>query len=186
MVASKQNEEFVYQAVLSGDLEIMPDGTIWRVRKRRWDRWRDKAISYPCKRVRAEHDAGKYSQIRLMMNGVRVHALAHRLVFRHFKGPIPPGMTVNHENGQHKNNPPDNLELATSSEQQLHAVHVLKTSRLAHQHGEANKSAKLTDLQVEEIRIRRATGEKLQSIADDFPVSMQTVSKIAKGERRTA
>ena len=93
-----QAEEFVYQAVVSGDLEILSDGTIWRVRKRGWDRWKKEAVSRLCRRVRAEHDQGEYFQVRAMMNGKRGYALAHRMVYLHFQGPIPNGLTINHEN----------------------------------------------------------------------------------------
>lgn len=182
----KQNEEFVYQAILNGDLEIRPDGTIWRLRKRVWDRWLKKAVSRPCKRVRAEHDNGTYLQVRIMLDGVRVYALAHRLVFRHLKGPIPLGMTVNHEDGQKKRNHPSNLELATNSEQQIHATRVLKVGHACNQNGEANSMATLTAEQVSEIRRRRASGEKLLAIAKDFGIVFQTVSRIARGDRRLA
>ena len=180
---SKRNEEFVYQAVLNGDLIIKPDGTIWRIRKRGWDRWKKKAVSRPCKPVRAENNVGEYLQIRAMLDGVRVYALAHRLVYRHFKGPILGDLTVNHEDGKKKNNHPSNLELATYSEQQIHALHVLKVGRID-QNGEKNAMVKLTTCQVTEIRQRRSSGEKLLSIADDYGVTFQTISKIARGDRR--
>jgi hypothetical protein len=180
----KQNEEFVYQAVLSGDLEIMPDGTIWRLRKRGWNRWKKMAVSRPCKRVRAEHDCGDYLQVRIMIDGVRVYALAHRLVFRHLKGPIPHGLTVNHKDGKKKRNAPDNLELATYSQQQIHATHVLKVGHACNQDGEKNSMATLSAQQVVEIR-RRAKGEKLLPIALDFGIAFQTVSRIARGDRRS-
>lgn len=184
MVASKQNEDFVYQAVLAGDLEIMPDGTIWRLRKRGWDRWKQCVVSRPCRRVRAEHDQGEYLQVRIMIDRVRVYALAHRLVYRHFKGPISDGLTVNHEDGKKKRNDPSNLTLATCSQQQLHATHVLKVGHACDQSGEKNCMATLTDAQVSEIRRRRAAGEKLMSIAVDFGVTFQTISKIARRDRR--
>ena|ERR1035437_1003224 len=180
---SKQNEEFVYQAVLNGDLEIMPDGTIWRLRKRGWDRWQKKAVSRPCERVRAEHDCGKYLQVRIMIDGVRIYALAHRLVYRHFKGPIPVDLTVNHEDGKKKRNVPDNPELATHSEQQIHATRILKVGHACDQSGPKNSMAKLTPEQVLQIRHRRANGDRLLSIAKDFGISFQAVSKIARGDR---
>ena len=179
---TKLNEEFVYQAILTGDLEIMPDGTIWRLRKRVWDRWQKKAVSRPCKRVRAENDCGEYLQVRIMLGGVRVCALAHRLVFRHFKGPIPDGLTINHKDGKKKRNHPDNLEPATYSEQVVHALQTLKVGRID-QNGPKNAMAKLTPEQVATIRERRKAGEKLQAIADDFGIKMQAVSKIARRER---
>lgn len=178
-----QAEEFVYQAVVSGDLEILSDGTIWRVRKRGWDRWKKEAVSRLCRRVRAEHDQGEYFQVRAMMNGKRGYALAHRMVYLHFQGPIPNGLTINHENGNKKDNRPENLTLATNSEQQLHATRVLKVGHACRQYGERNSMAKLTAQQVTEIRSRRNAGERLKTIAMDFNVTDRTISKIALGHR---
>lgn len=167
-----------------GDLEIRPDGTVWRLRKRGWDRWQGKAISRPCQPIRAEHDSGEYYQVRAMLDGKRVMALAHRLVWLHFKGPIPMGMTINHRNGAKKDNRLDNLELATNAEQQLHATRVLMVGHACRQNGPQNSMAKLSTEQVQMIRDRRATGESLKSIAMDFGVTFQTISKIATGVRR--
>lgn len=47
-------------------------------------------------------------------------------VWQVHKGDIPPGLTVNHKDGDPTNNRIDNLELATQSEQQLHRFRVLK------------------------------------------------------------
>jgi len=179
----KQNEEFVYQAVLNGDLEIREDGTIWRLRKRGWDRWKKQAVSRPCKPVRAERRVKDYLQVRAMVNGTRVYAMAHRLVYRHFKGPIPDGLTVNHENGKKADNRPSNLTLATYPEQQVHATRVLKVGHACNQYGQNNSMAKLTTEQVATIRQRRMNGEPLKIIAKDFGVSDRTVSKIALGQR---
>ena len=164
MVASLHREELVYPAVLAGTIRIDSDGRIWRGAKR------------------AENDIGKYLQVRVMRDRIRHHALAHRLVWLHFKGPIPGSLLVNHKDGNGKNNHPDNLELASSSGNTLHAVHTLKRGRTANQSGEANHSSKLTAQDVVAIRRRRAQGERLKAIAADFGVSDRTISKIARGQ----
>jgi hypothetical protein len=181
-MAPKNAEELVYPMVVAGELEIDEEGRIWRVAARHGDRWRRTARTRPCARRRAENDAGDYLQVRTMLNGRRVHATAHRLVWRHFRGPIPDGLTVNHIDGLKKRNVPSNLELATYSEQQLHALHVLGVGRVD-QWGERNAMAKLTAAQVEEIRQRRGRGERLKKIATSYGVSDRTVSKIALGHR---
>lgn len=119
-----------------------------------------------------------------MWGGKRWHAMAHRLVWLHFHGRIPDGLTVNHKNGIWTDNRPDNLELATPSEQQIHALHVLRRGRV-NQYGMNNAMVKLTPQQVGEIRARRACGELLESIAADYPVRMQQISRIARGDRRS-
>lgn len=177
----RENE--AYPAVVSGELEIDNEGRIWRTARRRWNRWQQASESLPVVRRRTENQTtGGYLQVRVMVDGKRVHALAHRLVYRHFNGPIPPGMMINHRNGDKGDNRPENLELATPSENTVHSRQVLKRGRLD-QGGQRNAMAKLTPEQVAEIRTRRAAGEKLTSIAVDYGVQMQTVSKIARGDR---
>lgn len=181
---SKQNETFVHQSVKNGDLEIYSDGSIWRLRKRGWDRWQKKAVSRPCNPSRAEHDSGDYFQVRAMLDGKRVIALAHRLVWLHFNGPIPLGLTINHKNGVKKDNRPENLELASHADQQVHATRVLKVGHACAQYGAQNSMAKLSTAQVQQIRSRRKAGETLAEIAQDFGVTFQTISKIVNNHRR--
>lgn len=176
----KNNEEEVYQSVLTGELEIDDRGQIWRVAARRWDRWNGGTRIIPCLRRRAEHDSGTYLQVRVMTQKVRVYAMAHRLVWRHYNGPIPDGLTINHKWGDKQDNRPEMLELATLSEQQIHAHRVLGKRR---QEGEKNNASKLTREEVDLIRVRRALGEPLKSIAASFGVSDRTISKIARNQR---
>jgi hypothetical protein len=172
-------EEIVYMAVTRGELEIDTHGQIWRTAARRGGRHGIRTI--PCERRRAEHQTTSgYLQVRVMTDGRRVNALAHRVVWLHFRGPIPSGLTINHRNGNKADNRPENLEVATYSEQVLHSRRVLGGGD---QRGERNPAAKLTRDQVEEIRRRRAMKEPLKAIAASFGVSDRTVSKIARGQR---
>lgn len=176
------HEETIYQLVRDGILEIDGAGRIWRTAVRSGNRWKPgTARMNPCQRRRAENKPGGYLQIRAMLNGKRYHAMAHRLVWRHLHGPIPVGLTINHKNGKKADNRPDNLELATSSEQMRHAYR----TGLKDQHGETNPAAKLTDAEVETIRSVYAQGHVTQAaIAEEYGVSHQTISKTVRGERR--
>lgn len=169
-MAPKNIEDKLYWTVASGLLEIDEQGRVWRTRPRR-------------RRAEKRTTAG-YLQVRVMTRGVRHCALAHRLVWRHFNGQIPDGLTVNHINGTKSDNAPSNLELATYSGQVIHALRVLKRGRLT-QKGAANVMAKLTPEKVAEIRRRRATGERLKTIAADYDVSDRAISKVALGHRWT-
>lgn len=171
MLSTSKNEEFVYQAVQEGFLEIAPDGTIWRVKGRR-----KKQLAAKCP------PSTKYLTVKIMRQGKQVSAGVHRLVYFHFKGPIPPGLTINHKDGNTINNHPDNLEIATYAEQVRHSIEVLGR-KPKDQDGDRNAMAKLTANAVREIRRRRAAGESLKSIATSFGVTIQAISKIALGQR---
>jgi hypothetical protein len=183
MVAALNRENEVYRAVESGELSIDSQGRVWRHAARRANRWTGCTVTIPCAPRRAENQAGKYQQVRVMFDGKRIHALAHRLVWRHFNGPIPPGLTVNHKNGRQSDNRPSNLELSTNPDQARHARKTLRRGNL-NQFGPLNPMAKLTTEQVQEICSRRADGELLRVLAAEFGVTQQTISRIARGDRR--
>lgn len=134
--------------------------------------------------TRAENKTGArgYLQVRVMTNGIRVHAMAHRLVWRHFMGEIPAMMLINHKNGIKTDNRLENLEVVTPSENVIHARKILRVGRLD-QAGEKNCMTKLKLKDVQAIRARRGLGEPLKKIATDYNISFQSVSKIAKGQR---
>lgn len=126
MVATKFREEEAYRAVEMGELTIDSEGRIWRVAARRGNKWTGGTMVIPCAPRRAENPTGSgYLQVRVMIDYSRAHALAHRMVWRHFHGQIPAGQTINHKNGNRADNHPDNLELATASEQAIHKIRVL-------------------------------------------------------------
>ena len=180
----KYHEKTVHLAVHAGELMIDNMGQVWRLCARRGDRWNPQTTRLiPCVPRRAEHQARGYFQVRVMTNGHRVAAAAHRLVWYHFFGPIPLDLTINHKDGIKTNNHPNNLELATNSQQILHALHTLKVGR-TDQNGMKNSMATISQERVAQIKQRRLAGEKLVQIANDYGIAFQTVSKIAKGQRR--
>lgn len=180
-MAPKNMEDQAYLAIEAGEIEIDGMGRVWRLASRRGNRWAGGTTLIKCNRRRAEHDNRHYLTVRVMIDGTRFHALAHRLVWRHFVGKIPAGLTINHKNGNKKDNRLENLELATYSEQQIHAIKVLNRGRI--QNGEKNAMAKLTTSQVLEIRKLRASGMKLKDLGDKFGVSFQSISKIVNHQR---
>jgi len=162
------NEEYLYDLVRTGEWEIDAKGNVWGRRGNQ--------------RVRIEHRTPQgYLQIRKMRNGVRLYTGAHRLVWRHFNGPIPPGITINHKNGVKDDNRLGNLELATYSENMIHAFRTgLKT-----QWGDKNPAAKLSNEDVAQIREVYAQGHVTQAtLAEQYGVCFQTISDIVRGTRR--
>lgn len=110
-ISNREND--VYALVAAGEITIDDSGRCWRVGYRQADRWTKATRLIACSRRRAENKAGRYLQVRAMIDGVRWHALAHRLVWRHFFGPIPEGSTVRHKDGDSTDNHPSNLYLVT-------------------------------------------------------------------------
>ena len=166
MPTIKHTEEFVYPAVERGILRIDSMGRIWRGTQR------------------AEHDQGQYLTVRWMTGAVRHNAQASRLIWRHLHGPIPGYLTINHKNGNKKDNHPSNLELATYREQAIHAMRVLgKNKRLLKQNGEANHMARLTEPQVREAKRLRAAGMSLTEVERLTGVPWKEVSRISLGVR---
>lgn len=178
-----QNEQIVYQAITTGELEIDEQGRVWRVKKRTYDRWSGGTKTTPCKRVRAEiQNKDGYLQVRMMRDGKRVAAAAHRLVWFYFKGTIPQGLTVNHksESGDKADNRPDNLELATYSQQRHHAIRVLGAQH-ADMKGEKNPKHQAMDALVMQLRKRHANGERELAMAKEVGMTRRAVWAICHG-----
>lgn len=132
-------------------------------------------------------DVNKVNQsvrVKLFRDGIRKpqRALIHRLVYEHFGGPIPAGLTINHKDGDREHNWIDNLEVATMSEQMIHAY---ATGLQVPTRGEARgRSAKLTEAQVFSIRERyqpyRVTSRQL---AAEFNVTASCILSVVHRQR---
>lgn len=156
------NEEILYELVKMGEWRITEAGEIWNRKG---------------KRVERRTPQG-YFQVRKMVKGIRIHTGAHRLIYRHFKGKIPPGWTINHINGKKADNHPQNLEAVTHSDNLKHAFRL----GLMNQDGQKNPNSKLTDVEIEEIRQRYAAGGITQAtLAIEYRVTFQTISKVVRG-----
>lgn len=163
---------------------VYEDGRVWRPvmqRIRRDGVVRKMPGGWVSTRVRKadKGQGGGYLYLTLWIDSAQQTWLLHRLIALVF---VPnPGNkpTVNHRDGNRANCEASNLEWATHSENQTHAV------RHVHgHHGSAHARAKLTAAQVAELRFRRnVQGEKLTALAEDYGVVIQTVSAIARGER---
>ena len=175
-----KNEIRAHTLVKRGELEIDEQGRVWRTHERRYNRWSGEIMVCPCKRKRVDHlEWNGYRRVKVKENKVTTRAGAHRLVWHHFFGEIPDGLTINHKNGVRDDNRPQNLELATHKQQSLHATHILKTMPLALLKGEEVHSSKLTQTQVIEIRRLLEKGVMGKELAAKFGVSRSNISRIA-------
>lgn len=179
-------EKLFFAQMAIGVFSILPNGEVWRHKELvgsvtgaqpRWKRIEPR---------RAETtETNEHLRIQMTENGKKVMVYAHRVVWMYWnQSDIPEGLTINHKDGNPKNNWPDNLELTTRQENTLHAARVLKRMGKKEQRGEKNSSAKLTAQQVLEIRLIWMKHEmSISQIAHQFGVSITTVQNIC--HRRT-
>lgn len=104
----------------------------------------------------------------------------HDLVASAFNGRKPAGLSVNHKDGDKKNNSPQNLEYVTLAE---NARHAWTTGLCPDTRGELSKRAKLTNDQAINIFKRAKQGEKTKNLAAEFGVSSSAVSEIKTGKK---
>ena len=117
-----------------------------------------------------------YLDVMLCKDGKKLTCKVHRLVATTFLENTDDKRTVNHIDGNKINNRVDNLEWATDSEQQKHAVTIGLRPK-----GEQCYNSKLTDDVVKEIRERRATNPKLwtqSKLAEEYGVDQSQISRI--------
>ena len=99
----------------------------------------------------------------------------HTFVAAAFLCPRRLGHTVNHRDGNKKNNHPSNLEYLSSGDNQRHAYRTgLKHAR----RGEENTLAKLSNAQAGAIRTLSRAGESQARMAVMFGVGQATISRI--------
>lgn len=110
--------------------------------------------------------------LALKLSGDRYVGI-HRLVCEAFYGPAP---TANHQashlDHDQTNNRPENLRWETAAENNARSPVAL---------GERNGQSKLSAGDVSEIRRRRAKGELLRVIAEDYGVARSHVGGICRG-----
>lgn len=126
------------------------------------------------------HDG--YVKVRLVHQGKDKTVRVHRLVAEAFIPNPESKDTVNHIDGNKKNNAVSNLEWVDRTEQMLHAYNLgLKSSRV----GSQNSNAKLTDEQVREIRKSYVPYSKefgTVTLAKKYGVTNRVIGLIVKNE----
>jgi hypothetical protein len=120
-----------------------------------------------------------YLGVRLSGHGKVETFAVHRLVALAHLGPRPDGKTINHIDGNKKNNSVANLEYCSQAENNQHALH---TGLRTNPKGSHNGSAKLTESQVAEIKGRLRAGESQAALVRAYGVSRSLISQIATGK----
>lgn len=123
-------------------------------------------------------DADGYFRVSLW-NGKRgISVLVHQLVAEAFVGPRPDDMTVNHMDGDKTNNHATNVEYLSRGDNVRHGFDNGAYDGLR---GEGNRSAKLTEQQVGQIKSLLDTHNNCE-LARRFGVSDVSIRKIRIGK----
>ncbi len=112
--------------------------------------------------------------------GDRRKHYVHRLVAKAFIGPCPAGKQVNHKDGVKADNCVENLEYVTPSKNVRHAF---RLSLRKNPRGEQNPRSKLTEADVQSIRLAHSRGEMQKSIAERYGVVGSCISEIVSKKR---
>jgi hypothetical protein len=132
--------------------------------------------------LRLKLDDWGYLRARFCVDMKQRQVRVAGLVAHAFIGPRPPGMTIDHKDGNKLNNAASNLEYVTNKENTRRAI-ALGNFRFMPS-GQKHASAKLTDAQVAEIRRLKTEGMTQRKIAELFRIGTSHVSRIVKNKQR--
>lgn len=124
----------------------------------------------------AHNQHGHEKVLLIVAPGVKIMRYIHALVAAAFIGQRPIGHEIAHNDGNPRNNTVGNLRYATPKENNSDKIqHGTLLKRAGH------PSAKLTESDVADIRIRLAAKHRQKDIAADFCVTRATIGAIALG-----
>jgi hypothetical protein len=116
-----------------------------------------------------------YTSVMLCKKGKTKRFTVHRLVAGTFVPNISRADTINHIDGNKRNNASTNLEWCSRSENSRHALRTGLWVPRSKNVGEKNSKAKLTSGAVVDIRKRAKLGQPNDEIADVYRINPRTV-----------
>ena len=157
--------EAIRELIALGVLEIREAGEIWKLA--RMDSHGHITPSAP-RRCEVRLKSG-YWGIKVERRGRTYLALSHRVIWTVLRGPIAPGMTINHLNGVKSDNELANLELVTMGANHRHAYRTGLRNR------PSNMPAPIAPEILERAKELRAQGRSFGSIAKELGISLTKV-----------
>jgi len=129
---------------------------------------------------RARAGTGGYLYLTLSGASGRRTTKVHKIVLEAFVGPCPEGMVARHLNGDPADCRLSNLRYGTPGENRQDQVRHGTARGGAPSPGDRNGNAKLTELQVLEIRHRHAAGELKSALSRAYGISDVSVGHIVR------
>jgi hypothetical protein len=167
---NEENDLWFLSKIADGTISVSEDGEVFNNKTGRY--------------IGAQQGAG-YLKISMAkrVDGklVIVHMQIHRLVWLHFKGPIPQGLEVNHKDLNKSNPRLSNLDLQTPKGNAEHAT-LNGVDRRSKTGGHKNANAKFTREQVEMLRRQFKSKETtVKEIMINYSVSKPVVYWMLEG-----
>lgn len=158
-----ENKNIYIEKIINDDLYcINSDGSIFA--KRLKCGWAKK--HYPLRKVDFQKKDG-----RCYVNYKNKRLLAHRVIYRKFKGKLKSGLVINHIDGNPSNNNIKNLEQVSYSTNLRHSFKV--SNRVP-----SSGNSKINREIAEEIRAKKREGWSLIEIANKYNLSKSSISYI--------
>lgn len=159
------NDDLITEFINSDNYIIQRDGTILTKittnGKGIMDTWRELYIYH-----RDGYKFVGYKSKRLSV---------HRIMYAKFNGPLEKDLMINHIDGNHSNNVPENLELVT---QKVNNIHRFQTLGHKAVYGNTKLSFEIAD----EIREKKRQGKTHKELCEEYKISKGHVSEIVNNK----
>jgi hypothetical protein len=165
-------ETTVLDMIAQGIIRVDSSGVVWRLKETCGNGGSGEYKNCEPRKIEGGNERG---YLRLTFNK-RTRVQAHRIVWMVFNGDILKGIQINHKNGIKNDNRIENLELATPSQQMIHAVNVL--GRRVGNHTHKARHWKLTEDHVREILLLLSQGLTFTQVAEKFNVTRSRINQI--------
>ena len=170
-------ETEVAELIHNGTLSITSDGHVYR--HTRANRHGQTITLMTPRRIDLDNTRG-YRRIAVSIDGKVRMVAVHRLVWHLTHGPIPPGLQINHLNGDRADNRITNLELCTASHNINHSYATLDRNHPWHKATTWRGKPRVTDEQARAAQQMRAGGATLKEMSETLGISMSHAGRLAR------